>query len=69
MDIRYFFIILFLTFCFPAIPVPLFPAAPCPECSKFGVLGIVVVTSNSKAHRCSVVTKDGNENFFLNILQ
>ncbi|KZS06259.1 Uncharacterized protein APZ42_030329, partial [Daphnia magna] len=41
-----------------AIPVPLFPAAPCPECSKFGVLGIVVVTSNSKAHRCSVVTKD-----------
>ncbi|KAI9565125.1 hypothetical protein GHT06_008894 [Daphnia sinensis] len=39
-------------------PVPLFPAGPCPECSKIGVLGIAVVTSNSETHWCSVVVND-----------
>ncbi|KZS09150.1 Uncharacterized protein APZ42_026646 [Daphnia magna] len=42
-----------------SVPVPLFPAGPCPECSKIGVLGMVVVTSNSSSHWFSVVTKDG----------
>lgn len=49
-----------------AVPVPLFPAGPCPNCLKVGVLGDVVVASNSKAHWCSVVTKDGNLKLFFN---
>lgn len=49
--LRGFLIILFLTsFFHAAVPVPLFPAGPCPECSKVGVLRNVVVTSNSKVH-------------------
>lgn len=54
------FDLLFLLSLYPtAVPVPLFPAGPCPECSKVGVLGKVVVTSDSKAQWCSVLTKDG----------